>query len=151
MRRPHVRRRGGGVSVPDRGAVGLLRALGRRGAVPALFGDVPGEDRGRGRRADERDGRTAGTAETGVLRSPTGDHGAEPAPAFSSRPSRRRRRAALKIVPLSRPPMARVAYAGQSGTSKASAKKARPNRYSRPQKQLPMTKNDCPVTTAQSE
>ena len=64
---PELRQRGGSVAVPDHGAIGLLRAVGRRGAVPAVLGDLPRpRRRGRGR-ADGRDRRTAREAGIAVL------------------------------------------------------------------------------------
>ena len=65
--RSDVRQRRGGVTVLDYGAIGLLRAVGRRGAVPALLGNIPGEGRGRGRRADGGDGGAPGEVEARVL------------------------------------------------------------------------------------
>ena len=46
---PLVRQRRGGVAVSHHGAIGLLRAVGRRGCVSALLGDVSGQRRGGGR------------------------------------------------------------------------------------------------------
>src|SRR5207247_8310193 len=66
-RRADVRQRGGGVTIPDPGAVGVLRAVGRRRAVPAVLGHVPGAGRGGGGRADGGDGRAAAGATPAIL------------------------------------------------------------------------------------
>src|SRR5262249_28521822 len=64
---PDLRHGRGRVAVPHHRAVGVLRAVGRRGGVPALLGDVPGRDRGRRGRADGRNGAAPGPAGTEVL------------------------------------------------------------------------------------
>src|SRR5262249_33651479 len=63
----HLRQRRGGVAVPHHRAVGLLRAVGRRRAVPALLGDLPGRLRSSRGRADARNRRAARAARAEIL------------------------------------------------------------------------------------
>ena len=66
-RRPDLRQRRGSVAVPDPRAVDLLRAVGRRRAVPALLGDLQREGRARRGWHHGRDGGAAEGDETPVL------------------------------------------------------------------------------------
>ena len=67
LRRTEFRRRRRGVEVPDRGAVGVLCAVGRCRTVSALLGDVPGQRRGGRGRPDGRNRRTPGPPPVAVL------------------------------------------------------------------------------------
>ena len=65
--RPHLRQRGGSIAVSHHRTIGVLRSVGRRRSVPALFRDVPGADGGGGGCADERDGGAVGSVGVAVL------------------------------------------------------------------------------------